>query len=125
MRLTKKVERTPIYDCDYESKVEEKGLLDKLGQLEDIEEEKGLPLPVYIKLLESEYLGAEEVEVWVIYKEDDDNIEKHHKEINKRFINSVDFDEKTVDFQGYQEWTYDVPFSKYGVTWALTKEELE
>lgn len=48
-RLTEKTKPNPIYDCNYISLIEEKGLLDKLGQLEDIEQELGVDLISFLK----------------------------------------------------------------------------
>ena len=80
---------------------------DKLSQLEDIEEELGIDLATLIKALKDG--------IWV-------------KKSNN-YINN--YDGWLLSFQedcfvvGYGGDTYAYYFKDYGVTWALTREELE
>lgn len=108
-RLTFKVEQTPIYDCDYKANVELKSLLDKLGQLEDIEEKLGIDLITLFKALK------------------DGIYVKINKEID--FIRYVSIFKKRK-WHLYSSSTfwgkYDIGLIKnYGKTWALTREELK
>jgi hypothetical protein len=108
MRLTCK---TANGYCDMQIATRE-NKLEKLGQLEDIEDELGIDLVTLIKALESPKL-------WFIWK---GSIMVAHK-LNIFFF----VDEKRVWFRFSGEFMPKVghPFSDYGKTWALTREELE
>lgn len=83
--------------------------IDKLGQLEDIEEKLGIDLITLVKLLKSPIyyicLGP-------IVKEENFK---------------VDLNEKTIVMNYFDGNSYEVklPLKDYGKTWAFTKEELE
>lgn len=92
-------------------------LTQKLGQLEDIEEELGIDLITLFKALSQK--------VWIKYKDN-----------GKEVIDQLQFvgfakDEQNTDFNlllgkydgAYLSTIFD--FKDYGKTWALTKEELE
>lgn len=82
--------------------------IDKLGQLEDIEEELGIDLFILFKALtEGMYVRNEKMAM--IY---DINLKE------KRFESGCFND------YGMEEYEY-YYFKDYGKTWALTKEELE
>ena len=79
--------------------------LDKLGQLEDIEElcEKIVSQPIYEKY------------------EDNGKI---HKEDYTEYKALYNFKERRIELYGY-EFINGFEVDNYGKTWALTKEELE
>lgn len=141
MRLTKKTKRTPIYDCDYEPKVEEKGLLDKLGPLEDIEDELGIDIITLFKALKNGvYLKdgynsfKDNGDKWFITSVENE-VAYYHEQINVRQFRK----QKEGGLFGEDEycppeeidkavgaWNFTRIYLKdYGKTWALTKEELE
>lgn len=115
MRLTKKEKQI---DCDYIAYVEYLGIVEKLGQLEDIEEELGIDLITFVKAqLNGVWFKSNEIE-----KEEEFSVEYKVKHLPVRFIAS----EKCfalIDENNCQ--CGDLRFRNYGKTWALTKEELE
>ena len=89
--------------------------LDKLGQLEDIEEELGIDL---IKLLSAKKVYYMNWDMQLVIKE-----------TYKLFINLTD---RTIEFyeNEYSKFTFDLKLENYGRNdvwcgWALTREELE
>ena len=108
--------KKPIFlDCDKgETKVVEE-LLNKLGQLEDIEDELGISLVIYHKLMEMLYCG----EPNVLFVKDNDKIVQVG-------VLEIDYCKKKIIF--YKDTSYNddyiYGFCQYGKTWALTKEEL-
>lgn len=80
---------------------------DKLGLLEDIEEELGIDL---IKLLKAKT---------TFYKRDNGEIEEN----DESFV--IDLEEKGIDFIICGEIDEMYMFADYGKTWAFTKEELK
>ena len=110
MRYTKKI--TKNYGCkmnDYmwkDNSYNHSRLgIDKLGQLEDIEEEWGIDL---IKLLSAKSIFV--VECDEIY------------ESQTPFVDCVN---KQILLAHYTTITEDYDFKDYGKTWAFTKEELK
>ena len=88
----------------------------KLGELEDIEEELGIDLKVYHKLMNMLYCG----EPNILYIKDKDKIVQVG-------ILEIDYCKKKIIFykdKSYNE-DYVYGFIQYGKTWALTREELE
>ena len=82
-----------------------KDTIGKLGKLEDIEEELGIPLEVLFKALKEEIYIIDACEI----------IHLNHTEIS-------------LHHNGVQ-WLWETPygakiFAHYKITWALTKEEL-
>lgn len=79
--------------------------IDKLGQLEDIEElcEKIVSQPIYEKY------------------EDNGKI---HKEDYTEYKALYNFKERRIELYGYEFINW-FELDNYGITWALTKEELE
>lgn len=88
---------------------------EKLCQLEDIEEELGMELKVYHKLMNMLYCSKTNI----LYAKD--------KEIVQVGILEIDYCKKKIIF--YKDSSYNddyvYGFADYGKTWALTKEELE
>lgn len=82
---------------------------DKLGQLEDIEEELGIGLIDLFHILRT---GGH---IWI----------KNRKGINKWHVESLK--QRGLDKQWYITYSNNVRvrLKDYGKTWALTKEELE
>ena len=108
MRLTKK--RESNYPSAYEWREHHLANepLNKLGQLEDIEEELGIDLITLFKALKNGIYAYDHA----------NNID--HMEILSTFYDTKDMECRT-DFDG-DIFEYD--FADYGKTWALTKEEL-
>ena len=89
---------------------------EKLVQLEDIEQELGMELKVYHKLMNMLYCG----EPNTLYVKDKDTIVQVG-------ILEIDYCKKKIIFykdKSYNE-DYVYNFAQYGKTFALTKEELE
>lgn len=109
-RLTKKnIGNTPYNQQDYPylECADITNITNKLGKLEDIEEELGIPLEVLFKALKdgiwtNEYEKRDGRKIWL---RNYDN--KLILEVSNRFCFDVYYPED------------------YGKTWALTKEELE
>ena len=119
MRFTHKLEK-PEGNCNYfliPDKEQCDAAENKLGQLEDIEDELGIDLitlfkalknGVYIKVVDNlmeEYFGER---VGAIIK-------RYVVNINQFYIQSCDF---------LTPGSFNVALKDYGKTWALTKEEL-
>lgn len=93
-----------------------------------VEEELGLPLNVWVYLAKKE-LNKDIRKVYVENTIDDERQRQRFMLVNgrpQRHIIYIDFDKKLFQLQGTaDEWCNKVPFSDYGKTIALTKEELE
>ena len=100
MRLTKKSDKLGY--CLRHSSIKTWQCWDKLGYLEDLEEELGIDLVLIGKLLKQGFY----------FKNDNGNILHLSKEELKEGLS-----EGLKDAHNY--------FKDYGKTWALTKEELE
>ena len=108
MRLTKKLEspyekvvgENYVYTSETRLTPSFASVEQKLGQLEDIEEEQGIDLITLFKALSC---GAWE----------------------KRKDNVLNFDDCKLLYKRIQIGSNVHWFSNYGITWALTKEELE
>lgn len=84
----------------------------KLGQLADIEDELGIDLITLFKVISQGYIFVEE-----------QNTEE--KEIVAEYV-EPNFKNHTFDFkEPRKEIGKGRPFSRFGKTWSLTKEELE
>ena len=110
MRHTKKLENG-YYEFDNYGIPEHGGHINKLGQLEDIEEELGI-----------EFLKMKEISV--IYVKTKDGLVYPMEEFgldfrNKRIVGII------TDHATLVSITVSAFFSDKGKTWALTKEELE
>ena len=110
---------------NYNSNIEEftnnhklrNSVLNKLGQLEDIEEELGVDLITLFKALKQGYI-----------------YEKLEDEITKRDVDMLDFQEgirgvcldKSYGIDNYKQCYQTLKYiNGYGKSWALTREELE
>ena len=92
-------------------------IFNKLGQLEDIEEELGMELKVYHKLMNMLYCGKKYPNI--LYVKDKDTIVQVG-------ILEIDYCKKKIIFykdRSYNE-DYVYAFIQYGKTFALTREEL-
>ena len=91
-------------------------IFNKLGKLEDIEEELGMELKVYHKLMNMLYCG----EPNILYVKDKDMIIQVS-------VLEIDYCKKKIIF--YKDNSYNADyvygFIQYGKTFALTREELE
>ena len=116
-RLTKKVSKIEAmldYGSEYipsENCHSEFELYDKLGKLEDIEEELGIDLITYFKLKPYE----------IIYVKFDEN----DKDVLAFPIYEIDVENKFVSIILDECDTGEYLFKDYGKTWALTREVLE
>ena len=93
-------------------------IFNKLGQLEDIEEELGMELKVYHKLMNMLYCGKKYPNI--LYVKDKDTIVQVG-------ILEIDYCKKKIIFykgKSYNE-DYVYAFIQYGKTFALTREELK
>ena len=111
MRLTKKDE---LFFGGYEPMCEFYEALSKLGQLEDIEDKLGVDLILYLKMC---VIGTN---VYVKYQGEVLEMAVVHKLVYNPDI-------KAFGFFAPPEGDFLPRFkmSEYGVTWALTREELE
>ena len=97
----------------------------KLKDYEDIEDELGLPLKIWIYLVQKDLIKEERI--YVSNSIDGKDERRFLTQINgrpQRFILEIDFEKKFIRLQGTEEWCK-MPFSDYGKTWALTREELQ
>lgn len=111
-RLTRKEKWIDICDTKHNYNSDDNYCIEKLGQLEDIEEELGISLPILFKAIETK-----------IYAK------AHHYKTGKTSI--LDFEEPRLI--KHEEWclvgtcgtfTYCVALKDYGKTWWL-KEDLK
>lgn len=101
--------------CDYDAVLTDIQLeaayqqcVDKLGQLEDIEEELGIDLITLFKVLKNGFYT-------IFYNK--------HKYDNSCYY-TIDLEFKCIWVNDYDAY-FSLDFKDYGKTWALTKEELE
>ena len=126
MKMERITERKTNYpSCDKEGNLERVDCIEikdkklaeeKLCQLEDIEEELGMELKVYHKLMSMIYCGKPNI----LYIKDKDTIVQVG-------ILEIDYCKKKIIFykdKSYNE-DYVYNFAQYGKTFALTREELE
>ena len=117
-RLTKKnnIGYFPAYER--ETKENYYDLVHKLGQLEDIEDELGMELKVYHKLMNMLYCGKKYPNI--LYVKDKDTIIQVG-------ILEIDYCKKKIIFYKDKSYSSDYvyAFIQYGKKFALTKEELE
>lgn len=118
-RLTKDL-RNQYKDYWYREDLErvcdrEQIVLTELGQLEDIEDEIGMELKIFHKLMNMLYCSKHNM----LYVKDKDTIIQVG-------ILEIDYCKKKIIF--YKDSSYNddyvYGFAQYGKTWALTKEEL-
>ena len=117
MRLTEKLDKDlPIYfakNGNDEDETNTRSIIQKLGQLEDIEEELGIDLITLFK--------AQKENVWeLVFDGYDENGKSIYKPRKNQHDIYIDLKQKALvgKWIGYE-------FKDYGKTWALTKEELE
>ena len=101
--------------------IKHKQCVNKLGKLEDIEEELGID---FITLLEIYKQLNIKKEVWFKYeKEMDEELKFMNSHRHKWVSYLIDFECKAFVEMEYEP-VYYFYFKDYGKTWALTKEEL-
>jgi len=107
MRLTKK-QNTKLYPYIYSSIDDtfEGTPINKLGQLEDIEEEIGIDLVTFFKALKGIYIKPNNIYV------------------GSPYLCFAENENRELEFQFKVVGTW-YKVKDYGKTWALTKEELE
>lgn len=114
-------------DCVESDKLGFYKAINKLGQLEDIEEELGIDLITLFKAMKNGFygylygrkLGAEEFDKIVFYE-----TKKIGYLGNPRIFIKL-YPKEMEIVVGYQEYCFSFNFKDYGKTRALTKEELE
>lgn len=114
MRLTydKNGTEPKIYDCDF---LDNSKCIQKLGQLEDIEQELGIDLITLFKALKEP--------AYVVVN--DKIVETYCGHIGEE-CKTIDFEIDGKDYKNlYDIETFYVLTKEYGKTWALTREELE
>lgn len=122
MRLTEKTENgfAPKYERETRSNYYD--LVSKLGQLEDIEDKWGISIDLVDRILDyldEVYLDDSDKPFYVKYSDGwIDTITPVYMEFDRR--NKRLLETYSADGSGPTEY----PFSEYGKTWALTKEEL-
>lgn len=118
-RLTKKnnIGYFPAYEREMKENYYD--LVHKLGVLEDLEDELGMELKVYHKLMSMLYCGKRG-EPKVLYVKDNDKIVQVG-------ILEIDYCKKKIIFYKDNSYNSDYVycFIQYGKTFALTREELE
>jgi hypothetical protein len=92
--------------------IRHKQCVEKLGKLEDIEQELGIPLEVLFKALKKGKVWACENSLWGY---------SYHNVVGFN-LNEVILQSKVCS---YSDCDWDIDLKDYGKTWALTKEELE
>ena len=118
MRLTEKINGR--YYGKANNHIASKPLMEKLGQLEDVEDELGIDLlTLFNKAIVEVWYKKEIIEYdnggnW--YNELDRNVVIHNS-----IVSRLDFQYKSVYIKGAKQW---FSIKDYGKTWALTKEEL-
>lgn len=122
MRYTHKLDK-PDGRCNYfltPDKEECDNAENKLGQLEDIEEQLGIDLVTLFKALSDGFYFIDERGVF-------HNTRCYLKPVLDAYRNKIEIQEYVDNAGGY--WFKNtgeyVRLSDYGKTWALTKEELE
>lgn len=118
--LNYEYKRIPDYDIGRGNfgRISDDMIFNKLGKLEDIEEELGMELKVYHKLMNMLYCGKKYPNI--LYVKDKDTIVQVG-------ILEIDYCKKKIIFykdKSYNE-DYVYAFIQYGKTWALTREELK
>lgn len=127
MRLTEKVnldKRKPsFYEPEHQeqySTKEKRQAINKLGRLEDIEDELGIELIILFKALKNGAYFRNPYYKNEIMKFDD--LENNISFVARCFDIRM---EHFVRLYDYSSGGALFPFKKYGKTWALTKEELK
>ena len=113
-RLTRNVltETSPMYELGEWADNEE--ALDKLGQLEDIEEEIGIDLIKAVKLCKQVNRNK------IVYTKEKWGID------TLKLLDELDIELFNHRLYGNERGIYvSLDLYNYGITWALTKEELE
>ena len=113
-RLTRNIltETSPMYELGEWADNEE--ALDKLGQLEDIEEEIGIDLIKAVKLCKQVNRNK------VVYTKEKWGID------TLKLLDELDIELFNHRLYGNERGIYvSLDLYNYGITWALTKEELE
>ena len=122
-RLTRKIKgyySVDLRTClpmEYEQIENSNACVDKLGKLEDIEEQLGVDLITLFNI--AQQLNTKK-EIW--FKNWDDEIDASYRDESDYYI--IDLKHKAFVKIAYEPLDY-FYFKDYGKTWALTKEELE
>ena len=127
--LNYEYKRIPDYDIDQDNygRISEDMIFNKLGKLEDIEEELGIDLVTLFKIIKQKYVYTnrfnKRIEQFVLTKID--GIEKDYLGRNylRLDFQEVEYDDNGNEIDSIIHWIPDT--RDYGKTFALTKEELE
>lgn len=108
-----------IYDCDF---LDNSKCIQKLGQLEDIEDKWGISIALVDRIfdyLDEVYLDNSDKPFYVKHLDGIDTVTPVYMQFDRR--NKRLLETYSADGSGPTEY----PFSEYGKTWALTREELK
>ena len=127
--LNYEYKRIPDYDIDQDNygRISDDMIFNKLGKLEDIEEELGIDLVTLFKIIKQKYVYTnrfnKRIEQFVLTKID--GIEKDYLGRNylRLDFQEVEYDDNGNEIDSIIHWIPDT--RDYGKTFALTKEELE
>ena len=129
MRLTRKYDAVPKLkipegygpniDYNYNNVfpirvISDEEIIAKLGQLEDIEEELGIGLITLFKIKT----------VWCIALVEDKQTKERSYQIIERKLWGINIEDKKI-MVGSPYRFLEYPIKEFGITWALTREELE
>lgn len=90
----------------------------KLGKLEDIEEELGIPLEVLFKALKDGAYKKIDNQIWKCY-----DLDIHYNISEQKYILNAYSIENIETFEASYETT--IYIEDYGKNWSLTRKELE
>lgn len=124
MRLT---EKRKTIDCDYIELLEHNAIVEKLGKLEDIEDELGFDLILLEKICQSGvYCYKRAIKSFnFVNKKLDEIIHIQNSDIHVQFFGVYNKKRIGVSILGSIDFCFhSLPIKDYGKTWALTKEEL-
>lgn len=93
-------------------------IFDKLGKLEDIEEELGIPLEVLFKALKDGAYTKIDGQIWKC-----NNINIYYSDYFKKYLLEAYCIENIETFK--HSYEHQLNIEDYGKNWSLTKEELE
>ena len=125
-RLTKKIEN-PQYSNDYEMLCTfDYHLINKLGKLEDLEEQLGCHLDVVFKALKQKHIFVEEAyccEAGEVYKLEDKKLGYVNIDLSIQFTAVEEIDDYFKEFANRWCWQfqYNIDHNVYGWDWYLVK----
>ena len=98
--------------------IDNEEIFNKLGKLENIEDELGVPLEVIFKALKDGVYKKINNQIWKCY-----DLDIHYNISEQKYMLNAYSIENIETFEASYETT--IYIEDYGKTWFLTKEELE